>query len=125
MAICAEALRETCGRNGYRVYALAIMPEHVHLVLEAGDSGHNAPKVLNNIKGVTSRRVFQASPELKLDLRSVHLWADEYHAQLLLDLVAVKRACLYVKENPLKLGLPSQRFPWLESSWPALQGGDG
>src|SRR5438309_1338450 len=52
---CAAALWETTARNGYRVYAVAIMPDHVHLVIDAGCTDHAASKILNNLKGVASR----------------------------------------------------------------------
>lgn len=121
---CAEALRETSARNGYRVYALAVMPDHVHLVVDAGTSRNGAPKVLNNLKGVASRRVFQAAPGLKGDLGSEHLWADEYEASPLADMQAFKRACRYVDENPPAMGLAEQHYGWLleREPGPALQG---
>src|SRR5581483_1617303 len=120
---CADALREVADRNGYRVYALAILPDHVHIVLDSGTSAHGAPKVLNNLKGVAARRVFQASPELKLDLGSHHLWTAEYQAKALPDPPAVERACRYVEDNPVRMGWPRQRFPWLISVRPSLSAG--
>ncbi len=116
LEVCASAIQETSGRNGYRVYNLAIMPDHLRVVLDAGRSGHKASKVLNNLKGVASRRVFQACPGLKLDLHSEHLWADEYQARLLRDAQAVERACRYVDRNPTRHGLLQQKFPWVPSS---------
>lgn len=112
---CAAALHETVERNGYRVYALAILPDHVHLVLDPGGSRHAAAKVLNNLKGVASRRVFQACPQLKSDLHSAHLWADEYQAEPLAGGDAVKRACRYVEQNPVRLGFPEQHYSWVHS----------
>jgi REP element-mobilizing transposase RayT len=112
---CGEALGETAERNGYVVYALAIMPDHVHLILDAGASGHLAPKVLNNLKGVVSRRIFQASPELKLDLGSNHLWADEYQARALGDKRELARACRYVRQNPVEIGWVRQHYPWVRT----------
>ena len=116
LEVCASAIQETTDRNGYRIYALAIMPDHVHVVLDAGRSGHKASKVLNNLKGVASRRVFQACPGLKLDLNSEHLWADEYQAKLLREAQAVERACRYVDHNPARHALPRQEFPWVPIS---------
>lgn len=111
---CEAALRETIERNGYCAYALAIMADHVHVVLDAGRSGHSAPKVLNNLKGVAARRVFQACPGLKADLHSEHLWADEYLAKPLRGPHAVQRACRYGEENPAIHGLPRQDYHWLQ-----------
>ncbi len=116
---CAAALRETIERNGYRVYALAIMPDHVHAVVDSGSSGHGVSRVLNNLKGVTARRLFQASPELREDLRSDHLWADEYQAVVLEGRLALTRACHYVATNPIVIGESHQHYSWLEPGRPA------
>jgi REP element-mobilizing transposase RayT len=110
---CADAVLETTTRNGYRVYALAIMPDHVHLVMDAGSADHAASKIINNLKGVVSRRVFQAYPELKVDLASNHLWTIEYQAKLLPALAAVRQACRYVQQNPIEAGLVSQIYSWI------------
>src|SRR5579863_10089248 len=48
---CAWALGDVIRRNDYFVYALAIMPDHVHLVHDCGGSGHDLPRVMNNLKG--------------------------------------------------------------------------
>ncbi len=101
---CVVALRETSERNGYGAYALAVMPDHLHLVVDAGTTGHAASKVVTNLKGVVSRRVFQASPELRPDLRSNHLWRREYQAKVLPDRISVERACDYVRQNPRQFG---------------------
>jgi REP element-mobilizing transposase RayT len=50
-------VREASERNGYRIYALAVMPDDVHVVVDAGKSQHAASKVLNNLKGVSARRL--------------------------------------------------------------------
>ncbi|HZT06277.1 MAG TPA: transposase [Chloroflexota bacterium] len=113
LLVCAEAIREVTERNGYCALALAVMPDHVHIVLNAGTSGHERSKVLNNLKGVSSRRVFLACQDLKLDLRSEHLWADEYQAAQLTTDAAVDSACRYVCANPGKFGLPEQQYAWL------------
>jgi REP element-mobilizing transposase RayT len=105
---CAKALLETAQRNAYRVYALAIMPDHVHVVVANGSMKHAAPKIINNLKGVAARRVFQSYPELKLDLGSNHLWADEYQAKPLQTATAVQRAVHYVEQNPEEIGWPKQ-----------------
>lgn len=111
---CAAALKETCTRNGYRVYALAVMPDHVHVLVDTGESKHNRSKLLNNLKGVSARRVFQAAPDLKFDLRSEHLWADEYQALPVTGATTFRRARLYIEQNPEKVGLPRQVYDWRE-----------
>ena len=115
LAACAGGLKEAAVRNGYPVHALAIMPDHVHMVVGAGLAAHSISKMVNNLKGVASRRVFQISPELKMDLGSAHLWTNGYDVRHLFGPRALHAACLYVKQNPVKLGLPEQHYDWLEA----------
>jgi hypothetical protein len=91
---------------------------------------------MNNVKGVAAHRVFQAAPELKVDLRSVHLWITGYHDRLIRDVESLYRVRGYIEQNPVRLGYPRQRYEWVmripfeatsksTPSRPALQGGDG
>src|SRR5947209_8601632 len=88
--VCAAAFQEVCERHAYRALALAILPDHVHFILSPGTSGHRPAKIMNNIKGVASRRLSLFAPALKSDLRSDHLWTESYHSAVLLDAGAVQ-----------------------------------
>jgi putative transposase len=51
--------------------------DHVHLLLRLRE-GQSLPKIMNLLKGVSSRRLHQTFPELKLDSHSHHFWQRGY-----------------------------------------------
>lgn len=63
--------------KGIKVLALGTMVDHVHLLLELGQ-GEDLSRVVNLLKGVTARRVFQQFPELRMDAGVEHLWQKRY-----------------------------------------------
>jgi isoleucyl-tRNA synthetase len=50
----ADAFAETAQKNNYKIYELAVIPNHVHLVVEIEEGGHSLPKVLQQLKGGSS-----------------------------------------------------------------------
>jgi len=75
-----EALvREIAVDKGYQLIAYAVMPDHVHLLLtlHRGD----VPRAMNMFKGIISRRILLRFPDLRLDMRSNHLWTAGYYAR--------------------------------------------
>lgn len=63
--------------RGWRVLALEIMPDHIHLFVSVPPSVAVA-SVVNQLKGVTSRRLRQQFPSLKQYVRK-SLWAVGYY----------------------------------------------
>ena len=112
-AICATTVKDVCNQHGYRVFALAFMPDHVHMVVSSGSSSHALSKMMNHIKGVASRRLSEATPELKFDLASTGIWTEGYHARVLANDDSVRVAIKYVDDNPARVGLPPQNWEWL------------
>jgi putative transposase len=55
--------------------------DHVHLLVAADDRIHLA-KVMNLLKGASSRRLFQRFPELKLDAGVSNFWQHRYAAKV-------------------------------------------
>ena len=53
------------------------MVDHVHLLLEL-EQEEDLSKIVNQLKGVTARRVFQQFPELRLDAGVGHFWQKRY-----------------------------------------------
>ena len=51
--------------------------DHVHLLLRL-EPEQTLPKVLNLLKGASSRRIHQALPELKVDSHLEHFWQRGY-----------------------------------------------
>jgi putative transposase len=55
--------------------------DHVHLLVAAHDRTHLA-KVMNLLKGASSRRLLQRFPELKMDAGVNNLWQHRYAAKV-------------------------------------------
>lgn len=73
-----------CQENGWEKLALEIMPDHLHLFLSAKPIW-NPSKIVNLLKGNTSRQLRLCFPELKFLGYQRHykqfksLWADGYY----------------------------------------------
>ena len=110
-----STLGETCGKTGWEVHALCLMPNHFHLVLETprGNLVAGMKWFLGTYTGRFNRRhkVFG------------HLFSGRYKA-LIVDGSGngyLKTVCDYVHLNParaklVKPGAPLREYPW--SSWP-------
>jgi len=64
--------------KGYKVLALEVMPDHLHLFISASpfDSPTNIVKVF---KGVTALRLFKKFPELRKKYWKGKLWSPSYY----------------------------------------------
>lgn len=107
-----KVIDQIIAEKGYEVPSYETMPDHVHLLVRT--SRENLPKVMNMVKGISSRRIFQRFPELRLDMMSNHLWTSGYHARQVAE-DGIQRVLAYVAQQKQRGGL-------VEGS-PALQGG--
>jgi putative transposase len=57
-------LNNICMEQGYKIHAMEIMEDHVHLFLEFHPST-SLSKVVQHLKGGSSHRMFKLHPELK------------------------------------------------------------
>ena len=71
---CERVLRETARRYGYGVIALEVQPDHVHCFLSFPPT-ESVSKVLNILKGVSSRRLRQQFPSLRRRYWGGHMWS--------------------------------------------------
>jgi REP element-mobilizing transposase RayT len=55
--------------------------DHVHLLLDVADQ-RRLPRVMNDLKGISARRVFAEFPELKMDAETEHFWQQGYERRL-------------------------------------------
>lgn len=72
-----ELLRKTAATHGMVVRALEIMPDHVHLFVEA-DPTLCVAEIVNRLKGRTSRMLRNEFPSLRSRLPT--LWSRSYFA---------------------------------------------
>jgi REP element-mobilizing transposase RayT len=106
----ADAIREhrdTC-------YACAIMPDHVHLVIRK--HRHNAEQMIDTLQSASRQRLIDAR-----EVAPLHpVWTLNGCKRFLATPQHVRTAIRYVANNPLKLGLPAQHWPFVIAydNWP-------
>ena len=75
-----ELLHEACDVNGWEIEELKVMTDHVHILIQIKPN-KSVSKVLQILKGGTSRVIREEFPELKEFLWGDSLWADGYFAE--------------------------------------------
>jgi REP element-mobilizing transposase RayT len=96
-------LRADDGKT-YQLQAWAVMPNHVHLVVDVWDLPLS--KLLNLWKGASARA---ANLALK---RRGHFWEREYFDTLIRDEAHLGRVIRYTESNPVKARLAHERRAW-------------
>jgi putative transposase len=86
-----ELIRAKAGEHGWRMVALEIMSDHVHLFVEAHPSG-SPSHVANQFKGFASRRLRAGFPHLRSRLSA--LWSQSYFAPTA-GAISAETACQY------------------------------
>jgi putative transposase len=74
---CEALIRAKAAEHGWRLVALEIMPDHVHLFVKA-HLPDSPSHIANQFKGFTSRRLRQEFPHLRSRLPT--LWSKSYFA---------------------------------------------
>jgi len=73
-----ELIREICAARDWKVEALTVQPDHVHLFVSCPP--RDAPaKVMNVIKSITARELYAEFPRLRRSHWGGKLWADGYY----------------------------------------------
>ncbi len=96
-------------RDEYDLLAWAIMPNHVHVVLEPL-SDHRLSKIVQALKGVSSKGIG------KLNGTCGRLWQPDYFDRLIRDDGHLERIIRYLEWNPVKAGLCWEPKGWHWSS---------
>jgi REP element-mobilizing transposase RayT len=108
-----NGFKKSCEESGYVIHACSVLPEHVHLVI--GRHSRDIRRIVGHLKG----RATQQLTEQKLwPTAERPVWAERGWNVFLDNVADVKRAILYVEDNPLKEGKPRQHWsfvrPWNE-----------
>ncbi len=92
----------------YRLAAVVVMPDHVHLVLRP-EHGFTLSRVLKGIKGVSARLLNQ-----RRGLRGA-VWQDESWDRIIRDEKEFVSVLQYLEENPVRTGLcqSPEEYSWL------------
>jgi putative transposase len=101
--LVAEALRKFDGTR-YRLIAFTIMPNHAHVLFEVGEVP--MAKVLRQWKGTTARA---ANALLGF---TGPFWQPDYWDTYMRDVEHEERTVRYIRNNPVKAGLVSDRKQW-------------
>jgi putative transposase len=100
----------------YRLRAFAVMPNHVHVLL---DPSISLERITNGIKGVTAREANQI-----LGRTGKHFWQDETFDHWIRNGTQYDRVRLYIERNPVVAGLVKnpEDWPWSSASRTATLG---
>lgn len=81
-----------------------VMPTHVHMIIE---DFVDLPRfrIMQYLKGDTSRAFFATYPELRADLLGGHLWAKGYYAVSIVTYAQFNATVQYIRQNRQKAGL--------------------
>ena len=72
---CELTLKNICSEQGYKIHAIELSEDHVHLFLEFHPS-ISLSKVVQHLKGGSSYRMFKLHPELKKHYWGGNLWSS-------------------------------------------------
>jgi REP element-mobilizing transposase RayT len=120
IALIADAFQDVVWSEHYTVYACALMPDHVHLVVRKHK--HQAEEMIEN---------FQLESRFRLrdfGLRPADhpVWGGPGWKVFLDSPEDIRRTIKYVEDNPLKMGLPAQTWNFVKpyDGWPLHPGHD-
>ena len=88
---CKEMLEELAAQYSFRILAMEVMPDYIHLLLDCRPQ-FRISDMVKIMKGNLARRLFLDHPELKKQLRGGHLWNPSYCAVTVSD-----RSCEQIK----------------------------
>lgn len=75
-----QLLYEGCTLNGWWIHKMAIMPDHVHILIQY-KTKENISDIVKQLKGGTSRIIRKEFPELEEFLWGDSFWADGYFSE--------------------------------------------
>ena len=81
---CKEMLQEIAQKYQFRILAMEVMPDHIHLLLDCKPQFFISD-MIKIMKGNLARQLFLAHPELKRELWGGHLWNLSYCAVTVSD----------------------------------------
>ena len=104
--------------GGYSIFACAIMPEHVHLVIGRGQIA--VEKIMSHLKSKATARLRHEGRHPLSDYLDRHRrvpspWAERNWAVYLNKPDDIERAIRYVNDNPIKENKPRQHWSFVVS----------
>jgi putative transposase len=81
---CKRLLTDLAEEYSFRILAMEVMPDHVHVLIDARPQFYISDMV-KIMKGSLARRLFLLHPEMKKKLWGGHLWNPSYCAVTVSD----------------------------------------
>ena len=81
---CKEMLQDLAEKYKFRILAMEVMPDHIHLLLDCKPQFYISD-MIKIMKGNLARQMFLVHPELKNELWGGHLWNPSYCAVTVSD----------------------------------------
>jgi len=110
----AAGFRTVADETGYRILALAMLPEHTHLVI--GHSSRDPSHVIGHLKrGATDHLIDDGLHPCFVNQRITHsCWAKQAWKVFIDTEDQLGRAIKYVQDNPVKEGKPRQHWSFID-----------
>jgi REP element-mobilizing transposase RayT len=105
-----EAIDRRTQQGIWNMFEYVVMPTHVHLFCEVGDSGLKS--ALEDFKRWTARRALGL-----LDQRGDRFWQREWFDHWSRSDEEDERITAYIRNNPVKAGLVQHILDWPYGSW--------
>ena len=114
-----QVFAETRDEHHFTLYAIVILPDHLHTVMTLSPGDADFPLIWNKIKGRFSRRLGVSLPRSrsKIAKRERGLWQRRYWEHLIRDETDFRRHIEYCWVNPVKHGLVQSTADWRWSSY--------
>jgi putative transposase len=106
-----DNLKEWKNKLGCKLYAYCLMTNHVHLVIDPGESEKNLAQLIKRVAGRQTRFVN------KLEKRSGSLWEGRYKSSIISSNEYLMACCRYVELNPVRAGMVIEPADYRWSSY--------
>ena len=131
--IVVDSIRYCQMHKGLTVYGYCIMPNHVHMIIQATDE-RSVSDILRDLKTFTSKAIIKKLESEKPDgyikildrfeeagkslkrIKKYKVWQDGNHAEWLYSNWFIKQKLNYIHNNPVKAGLCSEPWEYIFSS---------
>ena len=114
-AAIADAFREEIAEQTYTCWACAVMPDHVHVLIRKHK--HTAEDMATNLMSASRERLVERGHRDPLH----PTWIGATGWKVSLDTPdEIRRTIRYIEQNPVKIRLPEQRWPFVTpyDGWP-------